>query len=108
MKYQPRRQFSLAFKEEAVRRSVASAHRIQDVARELGIHPGVLYRWRRDCARYGQIGRHAVNQKDPPAPPKSYKDLERENRRLKRELERSRTDAAILKKAQQYFTNGQR
>lgn len=41
-----RRQFGKAYKLEAVRRSDEPGVKVSAVARELGIRPEILYRWR--------------------------------------------------------------
>jgi transposase len=59
------------------------------VARELGVPLNTMHAWRKEFRRT--------------APPPENESLEEENRRLRRELERTREEAEILKKAIAYF-----
>lgn len=86
------------FKREAVRLAQTSGKPIAQVARELGISDTSLHQWRKELAAHGT---------------KAFPDsghqtaLEEENRRLKRELERTRQERDILKKTVSLFSNGQ-
>ncbi len=77
------------FKREAVRLAQTSGKPIAQVARELGISDSSIHQWRKELAEHG-----------PEAFPGSGHQtaLEEENRRLKRELERTRQERDILKK----------
>ena len=72
----------------------ASEQSIAAVARELGLHPQLLYKWKAK-AEHGQVEfvPHIGNE---PA-------TEAEVRRLKRELARVKEERDILKKAVGYF-----
>ncbi len=76
-------------KREAVRLAQTSGKPIAQVARELGISDSSIHQWRKELAEHG-----------PEAFPGSGHQtaLEEENRRLKRELERTRQERDILKK----------
>src|SRR5215469_11893882 len=78
------------FKREAVRLAQTSGKPIAQVARELGISDASIHQWRKELAEHG-----------PEAFPGSGHQtaLEEENRRLKRELERTRQECDILKRA---------
>jgi transposase len=81
--------YTAEFKREAVRLSQTSDKPIAQVARELGISDTSIHQWRKELAAHG-----------PEAFPGSGHQtaLEEENRRLKRELERTRQERDILKK----------
>ncbi|MBH0182582.1 MAG: transposase, partial [Nitrospira sp.] len=62
-----RRQFTDAFKSEAVRLTRASGRPVAQVARELGISDNVLYRWRSEqLSRVIQISPVRVIENSPP------------------------------------------
>src|SRR5665811_1862512 len=84
-----RRKFSREFKIEAVRMSNEGIQSINGVARDLGIHASLLGRWRRQLAADSN---HAFPGKG------KLKEPDEENRRLRREVERLRTERDILKK----------
>ena len=76
----------------AVEKSVAQ------IARELGVPERVLYRW---CQQLQE-------QPEASFPGKGHQsELEEENRRLRRELERVQQERDILKKAIVIFSHGQ-
>jgi transposase len=89
---------SREFKLEAVRLSENSEKSVAQIARELGISDGVLYRWRRQLRE----------QPEQAFPGKGHQsELEDENRRLRRELERVQQERDILKKVVAIFSHGQ-
>jgi|SRR5579863_1546975 len=81
--------YTQEFKREAVRLAQTSGKPIAQIARELGISNSSIHQWRKELAEHG-----------PEAFPGSGHQaaLEEENRRLKRELERTRQERDILKK----------
>jgi transposase len=81
--------YTAEFKREAVRLAQTSGKPITHIARELGISDTSIHQWRKELAEHG-----------PEAFPGSGHQtaLEEENRRLKRELERTRQERDILKK----------
>lgn len=82
-----RKQYSKEFKEEAIR-LVEKTGKITQVAKELGLHLGVLRRWKQELNQEGEKAFPGPgNAKDP-----ELARLQRENIRLKQENE-------ILKKA---------
>lgn len=100
MKYKAKRYFSDDFKREAVQASLSTPQTQAVLAGTLGIPPQMLSRWRREW----------IVTKKPPAkvvqnagPDKSFKELERENARLKKQLKRAELENEILKKADEYF-----
>ena len=80
------------FKRDAVRLVETSGKPKTQVARELGISDSALYRWLKE---YGQVSEPRTNGQDSPG----LKDLEAENKRLRREVEVLRQERDILKKA---------
>lgn len=99
MKVKKRRQYSAEFKRRAVEESINSPETVRAVADRLGVHERNLERWR--------------TQMIPPqkpvvkntGPEKSLSALERENRQLRKALEREKTKNDILIKATEYFGN---
>ena len=87
-----RRSFSKEFKLEAVRRVLEEDRGVSEVARELGISPGVLSHWKTD---------YLVEFEPAKLPNESPDD---ELSRLRRELERVRQERDFLKKAVAYFS----
>jgi transposase len=80
------------FKRDAVRLVETSGKPKTQVARELGISDSALYRWLKE---YGQVSEPRANGQSSP----SVKELEAENKRLRREVEVQRQERDILKKA---------
>jgi transposase len=95
MPRQKRRRFTKEFKEEAVRVLDQDERSGADVALELGIERGVLYRWRREL--HGKkVPIATMSQALSP-------DEKEELRRLRREVQQLRMDKEILKKATAFF-----
>lgn len=90
-----RRQYTLEFKREAVRLSRESRESVAQVARELGITPKILYRWRQE---FNSLGEDAFpgHGKLPTG--------EEEMVQLRRELSRVKQERDILKKALAIFS----
>lgn len=101
MQYNRRFRYSAEFKRRAVEQSLASPEPLAAVAARLGLNAGMLSRWRRELTQGSQDRPAPVNNKGPD---KSHKELERENARLKKRLERAELENEILKKATEYFT----
>jgi transposase len=80
------------FKRDAVRLVEMSGKPKTQIARELGISDSALYRW---LKKYGQTAEPSANGQGGP----HLKDLEAENKRLRREVEVLRQERDILKKA---------
>jgi transposase len=86
------------FRREAVRRSEDSNTSAADVARELGIHPGQIYNWRRQYNRLFDKQFNTVNGVD-------YSKTESEEvRELKRQISDLKEENEFLKKATAYFS----
>lgn len=100
MKVKRNRRFSAEFKQAAVEQSLRSRESLRVVAGKLGVHPDLLSRWR--CALTKR------DEQDPApmpneGPDKNAAALARENRKLKKKLERARLENEILKKANEHF-----
>jgi transposase len=90
--------YSREFKLEAVRLSETTEKSVAQIARELGVPERVLYRWRRQLREAPETA----------FPGKGHQsELEEENRRLRRELERVQQEREILKKTIGIFSHGQ-
>jgi len=96
---QQRRRFDAQFKREAVRLAQESNRKITDIARELGIRPELLYRWKSEQAADPE---QAFPGKGHMKPDEEYV------RKLERELKRAQEDRDILKKALAYFSKNER
>jgi transposase len=86
-----RRKFSSEFKIEAVRMITEGGRRIAETARELGINPTLLTRWKQQLEQNG----------DQAFPGKGR--LADEVVRLQRELKRVQQERDFLKKATAFF-----
>ena len=89
-----RREYTKEFKQEAVTLSSQDGVKVAQVARELGISPALLYRWR---AEMRVDGEEAFPGKG------KLKASDEEVRQLQRELFRVRQERDILKKALRVF-----
>ncbi len=91
-----RRQFSREFKLEAVRLVTVEGHSVSQVARDLGIRPDMVRRWRQRLQEDAAGAFPGVGRMKP---------QEEENRRLRRDLKRVRQERDILKKALAIFSD---
>jgi transposase len=91
-----RREFSPEFKREAVALLESSGRPLMQVATEVGISPSMLRNWRA-LARGGTARSIAATSILSPLP--SPADQASQITRLKRELDRTRMERDILKKA---------
>ena len=85
-----RKSYNRAFKEEAVR--LAEKSGVTQVAADLGIHPNMIYSWKRQLK--GKADKAFPGKGNPTDPELS--ELKKENARLKEDVE-------ILKKAASIF-----
>lgn len=93
-----RREFSPEFKREAVALLESSGRPQMQIAAELGIQPSMLRSWR--AIQNGVPPRPQARQSAVTGPAAaSPADLASENAKLRRELERTRMERDILKKA---------
>jgi transposase len=92
--YKSRRRFDKAFKLEVMKTIQQSDKTIKTISQELGIHPGVISRWRRQFRE----------EENNAFPGKGHQTPEAEEiRRLKKELEDVKEERDILKKAVAFF-----
>ena len=86
------------FRREAVRRSDDPNMSATEVAKELGIHPGQIYNWRRQYKRLSEKQFNSMNGVD-------YSKQESEEvRKLKRQIADLKEENEFLKKATAYFS----
>jgi len=88
-----RRKHSREFKEEAVKLVTEQGYQISEAARNLGIHPSVLGRWKRKLE---------ANEGDD-ATPDGLVAMQSELNRLRKENKRLQMEREILKKAAAFF-----
>lgn len=88
-----RRQFTDAFKSEAVRLTREAGQPVAQVARDLGISDNVLYRWRTEQRQVDSQGRTR----------QAVRTEQEELTRLKRENETLRKERDFLKRAAAFF-----
>lgn len=93
-----RKQFSKAFKVEAVRLLEQRNQTGAALARELGVRRNQLYKWRRELELHGERG--AFNGPGRNAALAELSDIQS----LKRRIQQLEEENAILKKARAYFT----
>lgn len=86
-----RRKYDEPFKKNAVKLSYASNKSVAQVARELGISEGMLYRWRCKYTPEGDTTRYA--------------SLEEENKALRLKNAEQAIEIDMLKKASAYFAS---
>ena len=89
-----RRKYDKEFKKNAVKLSYASSKSVSEVANDLGISPGLLFRWRKLYTPQGEKTQYATLEEE-------YRALKLENAELK--IERD-----MLKKATAYFAKLQK
>lgn len=88
-----RRKYSQEFKEESVKLVTEQGYQVSEAARNLGIHPNMLSRWKREILVDDESSSGTGNLNDVQA---ELQRLRKENKRLKMERE-------ILKKAAAFF-----
>jgi transposase len=90
-----RRRYDKQFKLDALRMIEESDRSVASIARDLGMHPNVLYKWRQQL----------LDDPDDAFPGKGkLKPQEEELRRLRREVENLKEERDILKKALAVFS----
>jgi transposase len=90
-------QHTSQFKSEAVQLAKSSHKSVTEIARDLGINAGTLYRWIAEAEGVEKDGSPVVGE-----------DMQAEVKRLRRELETVRQERDILKKAISVFSRDQR
>lgn len=93
---QNRKKYDKEFKQKAVELSYARGNS-KEIAEELGIGQGLLYRWRKELKKYE--GNSFPGHGTP-----KMTDLEREVARLRKELRDAKMEREILKKAISIFS----
>lgn len=94
-----RRRYDVAFKVEAVRLVTDERRKVTEVARELGINPNQLHRWKRKLVEEGELAFPGKGRLMPE---------QEELRRLRRELADVTEERDILKKAMAIFSSRRR
>ena len=90
-----RKTYSKQFKIDAVKLVTEQGYKLSEAARNLGIHPGVLGRWKQQ---------HETGAPDSAFPGKGHMTPEKEELyRLRKENTRLRMEREILKKATAFF-----
>ena len=89
-----RKQYTHAFKQEAVRLALSGEKSKAQTARDLGITENMLYAW--------------IETFGPDAPPVETLTLQADNARLRKALARAEMERDILKKAIGIFSEAQR
>lgn len=100
MKVKIKRQHSMAFKVAAVQKSIHTPFTVKSIAEGLDIHPKLLTKWRMQLVNQSRPSTKAVENIGPD---KSYAELEKENKALRKRLKRAELESEILKKAKEYF-----
>jgi len=90
-----RRTYDRQFKIDAVNLVVNGERSVSEVARDLGVDPSVLHRWKRKLTTKGAASFVGKGHLSP---------HEEELRQLRRELEQVKEDREILKKALAFFS----
>lgn len=93
---QKRKHYSKQFKIDAVKLVNEKGYKVSEAARNLGIHPNSLRRWKEQLEKDGN---HAFPGKGHMTPEKA------ELYRLRKEIKRLRMEREILKKATAFFAN---
>lgn len=91
-----RKTYTAEFKREAVRLSQQPDASVVQIAEELGVSDHTLYKWRKQAEALGDLA----------CPGNGHVALtaeQRENQRLRKELERVKQERDILKKATVFF-----
>lgn len=94
-----RRKFTKEFKETAVRLWKTSGHSSDLVAKELGIDGSRLRHWASEMATHGSHSFPGLGNRQ-----RMPSDLEEENLRLQKEVEKLKEEREILKKAWAFFS----
>jgi transposase len=96
---QRRRKFDSQFKHDALRMIQESNRKISDIAKDLGIRPELLYRWK---SEHTADPEHAFPGKG------NMKPEQDQVRRLELELAQAKQERDILKKALAFFSRNER
>jgi len=91
----PRKSYDRQFKIDAVSLVINGGRSVAEVARDLGINPNMLHRWKQQLTRERSEAFPGKGRLGP---------QEEELQRLRRELEQAKEDREILKKALAFFS----
>ena len=94
-----RRSYDREFKIEAVRMVVDQGRPVTEVARNLGVSPSLVHRWKSQLLEDGQVAFPGNG---------NLKPADAELQALRRELETTRQERDILKKALAFFAKDKR
>ena len=94
-----RRSYDREFKIEAVRMVVDQGRPVTEVARNLGVSPSLVHRWKAQLLEDGQVAFPGNG---------NLKPADAELQALRRELETTRQERDILKKALAFFAKDKR
>ena len=92
-------EYTAEFKEEAVRLVISSQKSCAEIARNLGIAPYLVVRWKQQHEQRGAVGRPQFTGRGVAA----LSEQEARFKKLERELEITRQERDILKKALAFF-----
>lgn len=92
-------EYTAEFKEEAVRLVINSQKSCAEIARNLGIPPYLVVRWKKHHEQQGAVGRPLFTGRGVA----SLSDQEARFKKLERELEIARQERDILRKALAFF-----
>ncbi len=93
------RRYTDEFKLEVLEMAASGERSISQLARVLGINANLIYKWRQ---------RYQGTEEAGQLKPSTERELQAENRRLRRELEIMRQERDVLKKAIQIFSQDRR
>ena len=91
-----KRSYTPEFKKDAVRLVTEQGYKVTEAARNLGINPSVLQRWKTELASAGLNAFPGKGRLNPE---------QEELQRLRKENQRLRMEREILKKAAAFFAN---
>ena len=94
-----KRTYTAEFKEEAIRLVISSKKSCAEIARNLGIEPHLVVRWKQHYEQQTAAGRPQFTGRGIAA----LSDQEARFKKLERELEITRQERDILKKALAFF-----
>ncbi len=107
-------EYTPEFREETARFIVESRKSASSVAEEIGIDKNTVCSWVRDYRRKNGLPSYAEERGIQPLWPtetseenRRIRELEKENRRLRKELQEAQEDVAILKKSLHIFMKPQ-
>ena len=92
-------EYTAEFKEKAVRLVISSQKSCAEIARNLGIAPSLVVRWKQQHEQRGAVGRPQFTGRGVAA----LSEQEALVKKLERELEITRQERDILKKALAFF-----